>query len=149
MYEYRTVEIVKLREDVQVPTYATDGSSGFDIYAPEDVTIFPGQTIIVKTGFKLNIPEGAEVQIRSRSGMSIKTPLRIAPGIGTIDSDFKEEVGIIFHNQSEQTQYSIKKGERIAQGVLCPVYRANLLVVPTFTLYKKTARAGGFGSTGK
>ncbi len=154
------------REDAILPKYANPGDAGMDIYAAQEVTIGPGETVIVPTGLKLAIPEGYEIQVRPRSGLSFKTPLRIPNSPGTIDSGYRDELGIIVNNssglESNQTNaaqytldekgnkkgtYVIRKGDRIAQIVL--------QVVPKMVLTKVnsvksigTDRGGGFGSTG-
>lgn len=148
------VKIVRLHPDAMIPTYGTDGAAGFDFYALEDVTIDPGQTKLIKTGIAMAIPEGYEVQVRPRSGMSLKTLFRVANAPGTIDSDYRGECCIIGHNAGMVTYndlvdptIEIKKGDRIAQGVLCEVPQANFQVVENLD---ETERGeGGFGSTGK
>ena len=88
-----TVYLEICREDAIIPTYANEGDSGMDVYAAEDVLIEPGQTVIVPTGIKLAIPKGYEIQVRPRSGISYKTPLRISNSPGTIDSGYRDELG--------------------------------------------------------
>lgn len=150
------IQIKKLNPDAVIPKYATEGSSGFDLVAIEDVTIQPGQTKLVKTGLAVNIGPGYEMQVRPRSGLSLKTPLRVANSPGTVDSDYRGEVCVIMTNSAtefcdkhdfrEKVQY-IKKGERIAQGVICPISRAEIEVVEE--LGDTDRGTGGFGSTGK
>jgi dUTP pyrophosphatase len=142
------VKIKKLHPDAQIPQYATDGSSGFDLRALEDVTIEPGQTKLIKTGLAFEVPEGYEIQVRPRSGMSLKTPIRVANAPGTVDADFRGEVCVIasFHPFEYFVSYTIKKGDRIAQGVICPVVQAEFEVVDGL---EDTSRGrGGFGSSG-
>ena len=132
------------REDAIIPTYANEGDAGMDVYAAEDVLIEPGETVIVPTGIKFAIPKGYEIQVRPRSGISYKTPLRIANSPGTIDSGYRGELGIIITNTSERNDYplieinsdgnkkgtyKIKKGDRIAQIVLQAVPRINFVKV--------------------
>jgi dUTP pyrophosphatase len=150
------------RKDAIVPTYANEGDSGMDVYAAEDVLIEPGQTVIVPTGIKLAIPKGYEIQVRPRSGISYKTPLRISNSPGTIDSGYRDELGIIMTNTSEKSDYSlieikssgnkkgtykINKGDRIAQIVLQVVPRINFVKVDSVKDIGSD-RGGGFGSTG-
>lgn len=157
------------REDAILPEYANPGDAGMDVFAAEDITIEPGQTVIIPTGLKLAIPEGYEIQVRPRSGISLNTPLRIVNSPGTIDSGYRNELGIIMNNSSniisEDTikssseiftleskgnkmgTYKIKKGDRVAQIVLQEVPKIK------FTLVKSVKdigedRGGGFGSTG-
>lgn len=145
--------IKKLHPDAVTPQYATSGSSGFDLAALEDTNINPGETKLVKTGLAVDVGPGYELQVRPRSGLTLKTGLRVANSPGTVDSDYRGEVCVIMTNTSDSnnplkdlTAY-IKKGDRIAQGVVCPVMRADIEVVEYLD---DTARgAGGFGSTGK
>ncbi len=158
------VHIEICREDAKLPEYANPGDAGMDIYAAKEVLIKPGQTCIVPTGLKMAIPEGYEMQIRPRSGISFKTPLRLSNSPGTIDSGYRDELGIIMTNTScnkidDNNQltidtkgningsYVIKKGDRIAQMVLQEVPRINFQVVDSVECIG-VDRGGGFGSTG-
>lgn len=143
-----------LHPDAKLPAYATPGASGFDLVAIEDVEICRGETKLVKTGLAVEIPKGYEMQVRPRSGLSLKTPLRVANSPGTVDSDYRGEVGVILtniavyenDNYGNPTRQKIKKGDRIAQGVICPVIHADMYVSTVLT---DTARGeDGFGSTG-
>jgi dUTP pyrophosphatase len=158
------VRIKKLSPDAVVPRYATPGSVGFDLVATEDVSLLPGETKLVSTGLSFEIPEGYELQVRPRSGVSLKTKLRVANAPGTVDSDFRGAVSVIMTNTSTARSQGfagtigeatavvteaiqIKKGERIAQGVIAPVIQAEFEVAEDLS---ETERgAGGFGSTGK
>ena len=156
------------RKDAIIPKYANPGDAGMDVYAAEQAIIKPGQTAVIPTGIKLAIPESYEIQVRPRSGISLKTPLRIANSPGTIDSGYRDELGIIISNTSPETgesaemtkstyylsdsgnkkgTYMIRKGDRIAQLVLMPVPRMSFKVVPSVSDIG-TDRGGGFGSTG-
>lgn len=140
------VKIKKLNNNAIIPKYQTQGASGFDFHAVEDVMLYPGVTLLVKTGLAFKLPKGYELQVRPRSGLSLKTPLRIANSPGTIDEDFVGEVCVIMENLSDISEYKINKGDRIAQGVICPVVQAQLEVVEEL---EETARgSGAFGSTG-
>lgn len=157
-------------EGITSPDYAHKGDSGMDIRSSEEVVINPGETKLVKTGIKLGIPEGYEVQVRPRSGLSLKTNLCIANSPGTIDSSYTGEIGVIVRNLSQQyicdrdkneimeidevkkcehTTYRIPKGYRIAQIVFVKVEKADLLEVKLEDDLNCTTRgSGGFGSTG-
>lgn len=162
-----SVAIQLCHEDAKKPVYAKAGDAGMDIYAVEDITINPGETVIVPTGIKVALPLGYEFEVRPRSGLSVKTPLRVANAPGTIDSGYRDEIGVIitntepkikdiaFHNDGTIDQrsilwgqsYTITKGMRFAQLVLKEV--------PTCVFYdvedvKEIGfdRAGGFGSSG-
>lgn len=143
------VKIKKLHPDAVIPTYATLGSSGFDLYAVEDVYLSLGETQLVKTGLSFDVGFGYEIQVRPRSGLSLKTGLRISNSPGTIDADFRGEVCVIMtlqQNGHGGTGYKIKKGDRIAQGVICPVVQADFEVVEEL---EDTYRgSGGFGHSG-
>lgn len=131
-----------------LPFYATKGSAGMDIYSNEELKLEPLSTTIVKTGLFVKIPEGYEIQVRPRSGLSAKSSLRIANSPGTIDSDYLGEIGIIVDNTSRFFSYIMKKGERIAQLVLKKVEQIEWEEVEEFS--ETTERnTGGFGSTGK
>lgn len=145
------IKIKKLHPDAIIPQYQTDGSAGFDFHAIENITIHPGNTTLVKTGLSFEIPKGFELQVRPRSGMSLKTKLRVANSPGTIDSDYRWEVCIILDNIGSRDVpgniVAIRKGDRIAQGVICPIIRAQFEEVEELS---STGRGqGGFGSSGK
>ena len=153
------------REGALLPFYSKSGDAGMDVCAVEDTIIEPGETVIVPTGLKLAIPEGYEIQVRPRSGISYNTPLRLANSPGTIDSGYRDELGIIMtntspiccYNQNEHLTldskgskmgvYKISKGSRIAQLVLQEIPRMMLTVVDSVKEIG-TNRGGGFGSTG-
>ena len=131
-----------------LPFYTTKGSAGMDVYSNEELELEPLSTTIVKTGLFVKIPEGYEIQVRPRSGLSAKSSLRIANSPGTIDSDYLGEIGIIVDNTSQTFSYTVKKGERIAQLVLKKVEQIEWEEVEEFS--ETTERnTRGFGSTGK
>lgn len=137
------VHIKKMHENAILPVYKSDNAAGFDLAASTHVDLKPGETRLVPLGWAFEIPEGYELQIRPRSGVSLKTPLRVV--LGTVDSDYRGEVSVIVHNTSVNTE-SISYGERIAQGVLNKVPRARFLQM---TELSSTNRGtGGFGSSG-
>ena len=154
------------REDAILPVYANPGDAGMDVYAAEEVIIAPGETVVVPTGLKLAIPEGYEIQVRPRSGLSLKTPVRIPNSPGTIDSGYRDELGIIVSNNSDRNvgepgrapftleekgnrpgTYIVRKGDRIAQIVLQEVPKMVLTKVSSVKAIGQD-RGGGFGSTG-
>lgn len=137
------------RENAKLPTYAHSGDAGFDIYLPEDFTIKAHETgKIAKTGLKMAIPDGYELQIRPRSGNSVKTTLRIANAPGTIDCGYCDEIGIICDNIGD-TDLEFKAGDRIAQGVLNIIPKGLFNQVDDILKVAGSNRQGGFGSTGK
>lgn len=132
----------------RIPAYAREGDAGMDIYAVEDILIGAGQTTIVRTGLKVAIPQGFEIQIRPRSGMSLKTSLRLANSPGTIDAGYRDEIGIIMHNTSPREPYLVKSGDRIAQMILQRIPQIQWKVVPNVESVGVN-RGGGFGSSGR
>ncbi|WP_408096221.1 dUTP diphosphatase [Peredibacter sp. HCB2-198] len=133
----------------ELPFYATEGAAGADVRAsiPEkkSITIKPGERVLVPTGLSMEIPFGYEVQVRPRSGLSLKSPLMIVNAPGTIDCDYRGEVCIIVGNFGKE-DYVVEHGLRIAQLVIAPVIQAKYSV--TTTLNETQRGAGGFGSTG-
>jgi dUTP pyrophosphatase len=142
------VKITLLKHGPKVlPEYATEGSAGVDIVAAilEPISIGPGERILVPSGFKLEIPAEYEVQIRPRSGLAIKHGITVLNSPGTIDSDYRGEIGIILINHSKN-KFIVNPKDRIAQMVICKVTKMNLVKV---SLLNNTERgSGGFGSTG-
>lgn len=142
-----TVEIQKLNENAKIPLYAHSTDAGADVFSAEDITLAAGETKIIKTGLKVAIPIGYEIQVRPRSGLSAKTGIRVANAPGTIDSDYRGEVGIILHNTAA-APYEIKIGDKIAQLVISPVPMIKWKEVATIS--DNTDRStGGFGSSGR
>lgn len=135
-----------------IPNYATEKSSGFDLYALEDVLIPACGTKLVKTGLAVILPKDTELQIRPTSGNSLKGALRIANSPGTVDEDYlNKDVGIICDNIGD-IPLRIVAGDKIAQGVVCPILRPSIAVLSeldynTIADDIRTSRTGGFGST--
>lgn len=140
------VQIKKLRPDAIIPQYRQPGDSGFDFYIVEDVLIPPGEAKILPTGLAVAIPEGFEIQIRLRSSVGLNTPLVLPNAPATIDSGYRGELGIIARNLGSET-WLVKKGERIAQGVLAPVFSAKF--IESRALPPSARGSGGYGSTGR
>lgn len=134
--------------DIQLPGYATDGSSGLDLRAAVDpeMIIVKGKVGLVPTNLRVEIPVGYEIQVRPRSGLAAKNGIGVLNSPGTIDSDYRGEIKVILFNFGEE-DFVIKRGDRIAQMVLSKVYRANLIV--TDELNNSSRGEGGFGHTGK
>lgn len=131
-----------------IPEYAHLGDSGLDIKANIDknIELKPLERTLIPTGIYLGIPEGYEVQVRPRSGMALKRGLTVLNTPGTIDSNYRGEVGVILVNLSNETQI-IEPGEKIAQLVLMKVEKAKLNVV--MSLDETDRGAGGYGSSGR
>lgn len=169
LFQSQKVYIEICREGVELPQYANIGDAGMDIRSAEEIILLPGETKVIPTGLKMVIPKGYELQVRPRSGLSLKTPLRIGNSPGTIDSGYRDEIGIIVSNSScvvnkdENTEgtivyeidekgnkhgtYKIKKGDRIAQIVLAKFEVIDFIAVDNVETYGSN-RGGGFGSTG-
>lgn len=133
--------------DLPLPRYETTGAAGMDLLAAvtSDVVLQPGARAIVPTGLQMAIPAGFEVQIRPRSGLAAKNGVTVLNSPGTIDSDYRGEVGVILINLGTEP-FTITRGARIAQMVIASVTQGSLVEAETLDA---TARgAGGFGSTG-
>ena len=139
--------IKRLSREVTLPKYETDGSSGLDLAAfiDNDIEIKPGKSEIIPTGLAVAIPKNFEIQIRPRSGLAAKNQISVLNTPGTIDADYRGEIKIILINLSDKS-FTVKKGLRIAQMVLCPVVKAKLKEVQSLESTKRGS--GGFGSTG-
>ena len=139
--------IKRLSKEVSLPKYETLGSSGMDIAANinTDIIIHPGKTAIIPTGLALSIPRGFEIQIRPRSGLAAKQKISVLNTPGTIDADYRGEIKVILINLGDNS-YTVERGTRIAQMVVCPIVQAQLKEVDDLN---QTERGkGGFGSTG-
>ena len=173
----KIIEIpVELSEGVEIPKYTHIGDAGIDVRALEDYDILPGETKLIKTGIKAAIPQGYEIQVRPRSGLSLKTKMRVANTPGTIDSSYRGEIGIIIDNIDppiKDITYEpvlnedgtvkklnitsilygapchIQKGDRIAQLVLSEVPLAHFYQVDNIGIFDSERGENGFGSSGK
>jgi dUTP pyrophosphatase len=144
----RTVlKVTKAGERVQLPSYESESAAGLDVRAflDSDICVSPMSRVKVPTGLRIEIPPGFEGQIRPRSGLAARYGLTVLNSPGTIDSDFRGEIEIILINLGEK-DVTVKDGDRIAQLVITPVCRAELL--ETETLPSTGRGSGGFGSTG-
>ncbi|MDP7367853.1 MAG: dUTP diphosphatase [Candidatus Pacebacteria bacterium] len=137
---------IKNISDNPLPCYKNVGDAGMDICSNEDVKISPFNWKLVSTGIFLEIPEGYEVQVRSRSGLAAKHGIMVLNSPGTIDSGYRGEVKVILKNHDHHSYY-VKKGDRIAQLVMAPVVTAEIEEVSELTNTERNE--GGFGSTGK
>ncbi|MEO8584672.1 MAG: dUTP diphosphatase [Acidobacteriota bacterium] len=133
--------------DLAPPAYASPGAAGADLRAAveEPLVVAPGARLVVPTGLVLEIPQGFEGQVRARSGLALKKGLALANGVGTIDADYRGEVGVLVVNLGSEP-VTLARGDRIAQLVIAPVARALFEEAPRLA---QTERGdGGFGSTG-
>ncbi len=132
---------------LELPSYATIHSAGMDLLAAnhEDIILKPGKRTLVKTGLAIALPEGFEAQIRPRSGLALKNGVTVLNTPGTIDADYRGEIGIILINFGEE-DFTITRGMRIAQMIISQYTRAEFEEVAE--LGETSRGAGGFGSTG-
>lgn len=135
-------------DDIPLPSYATEGSSGMDLRAAleHDLVLQAGKFALIPTSLSIEIPYGYEIQVRPRSGLAAKNGVSVLNTPGTIDSDYRGEVKVILFNFSSEN-FVVKRGERIAQMVLSKVYPAEL--IETNELNQSVRGEGGFGHTGK
>ncbi len=133
--------------DIDLPSYATNGSAGMDIRAAiaNNLTVAPGDRCAVPCGFAMAIPPGLEAQIRPRSGLALKYGVTVANAPGTIDSDYRGEIAVIIMNLSGEN-FTITRGMRIAQMIIASVEFCNLIEVNE--LNETSRGSNGFGSTG-
>nr|WP_220185924.1 dUTP diphosphatase [Paenactinomyces guangxiensis] len=144
------IQIIQLpgNEDIPLPVKMSSGSSGFDLHAAvsESVHIQPGKWKMIPTGIAISMPHGLEAQVRPRSGLAFKHGISVLNSPGTIDADYRGEIGIILLNLGEET-FTVERGHRIAQLVFMQVPNVQLQVVEQ--LDETSRGSGGFGHTGK
>lgn len=163
---YIPVPIELCHDDAKIPQYAHITDSGVDVYALEDITIHPGETVLVPTGIKVALPPGYELQVRPKSGRALKTKLRVANTPGTIDSGYRDEIKVIIENVEPPirditidddgkvtsilygSNYFIGKGEKFCQLVLSEVPKIAFYRVDSIKEVDEVDRGGGFGSSG-
>lgn len=150
------LKVHSCRTSAKMPTYATQGSACFDLYAAIDKPYYccVGEPVTIPTGLKFDIPEGYALMIYSRSGHGFKSDVRLSNCVGVIDSDYVDEVMVKLSQDVDQYEYGrghisfrIEPGDRIAQGMLIPVQRTQFVKLSE-PPQRKGERKGGFGSTG-
>lgn len=147
MASKKTIKFKKLDERATIPAYQSAGAAGMDITAvvEEPVRLNPQRRVLIKTGLSVEIPAGFELQCRPRSGLALNEGITVLNAPGTIDSDYRGEIGVILYNAGGK-HFTINPGDRIAQLVFAPVVQANIEEVEELS---ETERGeGGFGSTG-
>lgn len=164
-----TIQVEKCSEDTKIPTYARVGDAGMDIYSTEEVTLAPSEKRLIGTGIKVAIPEGYEIEVVPKSGIALKTGLKVSNSPGTIDSGYRDEIKVIIENSEPSIKdieytfdnngnpviksilhgksYTIEKGQKIAQIILKEVPMINFQEVKNISEISGD-RGGGFGSTG-
>jgi len=142
-----TIRVKKVRSEAILPDYMTENSAGLDLHAALDgpTEIAPGERALIPTGLSMSIPSGFEGQVRPRSGLAIRQGITLLNSPGTIDADYRGEVGIIVINHGSETVF-ISSGDRIAQLVIAPVCQATLVEVSELDVTGRNE--GGFGHTG-
>ena len=139
------LKIKKLDEYLPDIDYATLGSAGIDLRSSEKKVVPVGEIVLVKTGIIIEIPDGFEGQIRPRSGLALKSGITVLNSPGTIDSDYRNEVGVILMNLGMK-DFDIEFGDRIAQLVISKYEKCDITICENLT--DPNTRSGGFGSTG-
>jgi dUTP pyrophosphatase len=138
----------KLHEDAVEPKYNYESDSGFDLHSTEEIIVPPFGRVLVPTGISLDINDGFEVQVRSKSGLAINQGLMCLNSPGTVDNGYTGEVKVIIFN-TNQEPFTISKGMKVAQAVLCPVVNGKWVdLVKKETINNKERGENGFGSTG-
>lgn len=138
----------KLNSDAINPKYNYDGDSGFDLYSTEEITINPLGRALIPTGLSFDIKDGHEIQVRSKSGLAINQGLFVLNSPGTVDNSYTGEIKVILFN-TNQEPFTIKKGMKVAQAVLCPVVNGKWVELTEQKNIKDKDRGSqGFGSTG-
>jgi dUTP pyrophosphatase len=146
------VEVSRLPhgEGLALPAYQTEHAAGLDLVAAvaeaAPLTLAPGERVLVPTGLAIALPAGFEGQVRPRSGLALKHGITVLNAPGTIDADYRGEVSVVLINHGSES-FVIRRGDRIAQLVIAPVHRVQL--IPTLVLSETSRSTGGYGSTGR
>lgn len=139
------LKVERIHKDAIIPNCAHEGDAGLDLYSIEEKVINPGESALIKTGIKLELPPQSEAQVRPRSGLALKFGITVLNTPGTIDEGYRGEVGVILINHGKNT-FTVEKGMKIAQMVIKPVWKIDVIEVGELS---STERAeSGFGSTG-
>ena len=142
----KVVKFKKLNPDAILPDYAHIGDAGMDLYSIEDLTIEPLTWQLVHTGLACELPVGTEGQVRSKSGIALKNGVFVLNTPGTVDENYRGEIGVILYNLNTKEPFVIKKGQKIAQYVIANVEYVDTIEVAE--LDSTDRGEGGFGSTG-
>lgn len=139
------LKVEKIHKDAIIPSCAHEGDAGLDLYSIEELEINPGETALIKTGIKIELPNQTEAQIRPRSGLALKFGITVLNTPGTIDEGYRGEIGVILINHGKNS-FIVEKGMKVAQMVVKPVWKVD--VVEVEELSSSERGEGGFGSTG-
>lgn len=140
-----TVNIKKLNDDAIIPQFSYSTDSGADIFSVDDIIINSGERALIHTGIAIELPDGYECQVRSKSGIALKSGVFVLNSPGTIDQDYRGECNVILFNAGKEP-YHITKGQKIAQFVIKPVLRVNFIEKTEISNTSRSTK--GFGSTG-
>jgi dUTP pyrophosphatase len=143
--EILQINVKKLSENATIPTQGTSFAAGYDLYAAEDAVVVCGTRKLIKTNISMEITPGYYGRIAPRSGLAYKNGIDVLAGV--IDSDYRGDIGVILYNTDKNIDFTVKKGDRIAQIIFEACYTATLNNVDN--LDNTLRQAGGFGSTGK
>ena len=138
--------ITKLDEQAVIPTYATLGDAGADLYSISEVTLGPGERALIKTGIAIAIPLGFVGLVHPRSGLGLKSGVSVVNTPGTIDSGYRGEIGVVLINHDLEKSFTVKKGDRIAQLVIQKVENVQFKLVSELPDSQRST--GGYGSSG-
>lgn len=147
MIKELSIELLPHYQELPLPKYAKEGDSGFDLRAANvhPTLLMPGERGTIPTGLKFGIPEGFEVQVRSRSGLASKEGLTVLNSPGTVDCGYRGEVSVVLYNAGDKP-FVVTRGDRIAQAVMAPVAQAIIYFVQLDNVTERGE--DGFGSTG-
>jgi dUTP pyrophosphatase len=144
----KTIKVETIHEDAILPGYAYPSDSGFDLYSVEELTMEPFSRALVSTGLKVSFDEGYEIQVRPKSGLAINYGITCLNTPGTVDQGYTGEIKVILFNTSNEN-FTVKKGMKIAQAVLCPVMNGKFVNIELVEKIQNKDRGNnGFGSTG-
>lgn len=142
------LNFTKIHPDAVSPTYNYETDSGFDLYSVEEIVFLPFERKLVPTGLVFDIPDGTEIQVRTKSGLAIKQGLMVLNSPGTVDQGYTGEVKVILMNMNN-FEVTVNKSQKVAQGVLCPVYAGKWVNLGEVNeINEKDRSSNGFGSTG-
>ncbi|MBU3109113.1 dUTP diphosphatase [Clostridium gasigenes] len=140
-----SLKVERIHKDAILPRAAHSGDAGLDLYSVENIVITPGESALIKTGIKIELPKQTEAQVRPRSGLALKFGITVLNTPGTIDEGYRGEVGVILINHSKNS-FTVEKGMKIAQMVVKPVWKVDIIEVEKLSSSERAE--GGFGSTG-
>jgi len=147
-FKTKVLKVELLNDDAKFPEYAYPSDSGFDLFSTVEIILQPFGRALVPTGLKFDIPDGSEIQVRPKSGLAIKQGITVLNTPGTVDSGYNGEIQVIVFNTNPEP-FTIQKGMKIAQAVLCPVVNGNWVeLIKVDSVDEKDRGDNGFGSTG-